>query len=108
MHANSLAIGPRGNILVSVHYFNQILSLSPDWQHIEWRLGGVRSTIAVPSGDEFSGQHTARELAGGRVLMFDNGRDRGASSRAVEWRLDGAAAARVWSGRLRRPTSPLR
>lgn len=96
MHANSLAIGPRGNVLVSVHYFNQILSLSPDWRSIEWRLGGVRATVAVPAGDEFSGQHTARELEPGRVILFDNGRERGANSRAVEWRVDGASATKVW------------
>ena len=46
MHANSLSIGPRGNVLVSSHYLNQVLSLSPDWRRIEWRLGGPRATIA--------------------------------------------------------------
>jgi hypothetical protein len=96
MHANALAIGPRGNILVSVHYFNQILSLSPDWRSIEWRLGGVRATTAVPTGEEFSGQHTAHEVEHGRVLLFDNDRDRGKRSRAVEFRLDGAIASKVW------------
>jgi hypothetical protein len=96
MHANGLAIGPRHNTLVSVHYFNQVLSLSPDWRTIEWRLGGVRATTGVPTGEEFSGQHTAHEVAPGRVLMFDNGRDRGARSRAVEFHLDGAIAMKVW------------
>ena len=96
MHANALAIGPRGNTLVSVHYFNQILSLSPDWRTVEWRLGGVRATTAVAAGEEFSGQHTAHEVEPGRVLLFDNGRDRGDRSRAVEFRLDGAAASKVW------------
>jgi hypothetical protein len=96
MHANSLAIGPRGNTLVSVHYFNQILSLSSDWRSIEWRLGGVRATTVVAADDQFSGQHTAHELEPGRVLLFDNGRDRGGYSRALELRLDGAAATKVW------------
>lgn len=96
MHANALAIGPRGNTLVSVHYFNQVLSLAPDWQRIEWRLGGVRASIAVPHGEEFSGQHTAHEVEPGRVLLFDNGRDRGDRSRAVEFRLAGATATKVW------------
>jgi hypothetical protein len=97
MHANSLAIGPRGNTLVSVHYFNQIMSLSPDWQRIEWRLGGVRATLPVSREDEFSGQHTAHEVSEGRVLLFDNGRDRGRDSRALELRLDGERADAVWS-----------
>jgi hypothetical protein len=96
MHANALAIGPHGNTLVSVHYFNQVLSLSPDWGTIQWRLGGVRATTAPPTADAFSGQHTAHEVEPGRVLLFDNGRDRGARSRAVEYRLDGASAAKMW------------
>jgi hypothetical protein len=103
MHANALSVGPRGNTLVSVHYFNQIVSLSPDWRSIEWRLGGVRSTMAVPAGEEFSGQHTAHEVEPGRVLLFDNGRDRGARSRAVEFRLDGASASKVWEWSPPRP-----
>ena len=96
MHANSLAVGPRGNILVSVHYFNQILSLSPDWRRIEWRLGGVRATIPVASADEFSGQHTARELEPGRILLFDNGRDRGRDSRAIEFVIRDGTATKAW------------
>jgi Arylsulfotransferase (ASST) len=97
MHANSLAIGPRGNILVSVHYLNQILSLAPDWSAIEWRLGGVRATITVPHADQFSGQHTAHELQPGRVLLFDNGRDRGGYSRAVEFVVADGVATKVWA-----------
>ena len=94
---------PRGNILVSVHYFNQVLSLAPDWRSIEWRLGGVRATIPVASADGFSGQHTAREIAPGRVILFDNGRDRGANSRVLEFAIDGASATRVWEWSPKRP-----
>jgi hypothetical protein len=96
MHANSLSVGPRGNVLVSVHYFNQIVSLTPDWRSFEWRLGGPRATIALPAGEQFSGQHTAVEIAPGRVLLFDNGRDRGGYSRAVEFAIDGGGARNVW------------
>jgi hypothetical protein len=103
MHANALAIGPRGNILVSVHYFNQILSIAPDWRAIEWRLGGVRSTMHVPADEQFSGQHTAHEVQPGRVLLFDNGRDRGGYSRAVEFSLHGSTASRTWQWAPSRP-----
>jgi hypothetical protein len=102
MHANSLALGPRGNVLVSVHYFNQILSISRDWQRLEWRLGGVRATVSVGADDQFSGQHTAVELAPGRVLLFDNGRDRGGPSRVLEFALAGESAAKVWEWRTPR------
>lgn len=99
LHANSLAIGPRGNVLVSLHYINQVASIAPDWQRVEWRLGGVNATIAVPADQAFSGQHTADELGPGRVLMFDNGRDRGGFSRAVEWAIEAAGARPVWQWR---------
>jgi hypothetical protein len=96
MHANSLALGPRGNVLMSVHYFDQILSLSPDFQQIEWRLGGVNATITVPAAEAFSGQHTAREVAAGRVVLFDNGIAHNGPSRAVEFEITGTTAEKRW------------
>lgn len=99
LHANSLSIGPRGNILVSFHYINQIISITSDWRSIEWRLGGIRPTITVPESETFSGQHTAREVGSNRVLLFDNGRDRGGYSRAVEFELADAVARPVWQWR---------
>ena len=96
MHANSLALGPRGNVVMSVHYFNQILSLSPDYQRIEWRLGGVNATVTVPPAEMFSGQHTAREISSGRVVLFDNGIARNGPSRAVELEIVGTAAQKRW------------
>jgi arylsulfotransferase ASST len=99
LHANALAIGPRGNIIMSVHHWNQIISITPDWQHIEWRLGGVNATIAVPDAEHFSGQHTSREMPGGRVLLFDNGVDRQGYSRALELAMDGTTARTVWEWR---------
>ncbi len=96
MHANALSEGPRGNVLVSIHYWNQIISLTRDWQEIEWRFGGVNATIAVPPDEQFSGQHTARELSPGRVLLFDNGLEGGELSRAVEFELEGDRAEKRW------------
>jgi hypothetical protein len=102
IHANSLAIGPRGNIIVSAHYFNQVFSITPDWRGLEWRLGGPRASIALPAGEEFSGQHTARELVPGRVLLFDNGRDRGGHSRVLELEIGSSAARTLWAWQPRR------
>jgi hypothetical protein len=99
MHANALAIGPRNNVLLSVHHWNQVISITPDWRTIEWRLGGVNATYAVAAAEAFSGQHTPREIAPGRVLMFDNGVNRGGYSRAIEYSLDGGAARTVWEWR---------
>ena len=99
MHANALALGPRGNVLMSVHYWNQVISIAPGWGSIEWRLGGVNATVAVPAGEQFTGQHAAREIAPGRVVLFDNRLEQGGHSRAVEFDVTGATAQRVWEWR---------
>jgi hypothetical protein len=96
MHANSLAIGPRGNVLLGVHYFNQIISIQPDFKSIEWRLGGVNATIPVEPGEQFSGMHTAREIAPGRIIMFDNRLESGGHSRAAKFDISGGTAHKVW------------
>ncbi|MFL5617193.1 MAG: aryl-sulfate sulfotransferase [Gemmatimonadaceae bacterium] len=69
------------------------------WRTIEWRLGGMNGTYPLPVAEAFSGQHTPREIASGRVLMFDNGVNRGGYSRAVEYSLDGGTARTVWEWR---------
>lgn len=96
MHANALGIGPRGNVTLSVHHWNQIVSIAPGWQSIEWRLGGANATIPVRAADAFSGQHSVRELSDGHVLMFDNGIGRGGPSRVIELATDGDSAHAVW------------
>jgi hypothetical protein len=96
LHANSLALGPRGNVLMSVHYLNQVMSISPDFQRVEWRVGGVNATRTLAAADQYSGQHTARELAANRLLVFDNGLQMRDSSRALELDMSGAAVKAVW------------
>jgi hypothetical protein len=108
LHGNSLHVGPGGNILLSFHYINQVISIAPDWKSIQWRLGGVRSTINVPEDQQTSAQHTAAELAPGRILMFDNRTAlQPPYSRAVEYVIDppppkgfgaasGGSAKQVW------------
>jgi hypothetical protein len=103
MHANSLSIGPRGNVLIGIHYFDQVVSVAPGWGTVEWRLGGVNATIPLPEGEGFSGQHTAAEVADGRVLLFDNRFDRGGHSRAVELALSPAGATLAWEWSPTRP-----
>jgi hypothetical protein len=99
MHANALAIGPRNNVLLSVHHWNQVVSITPDWRTIEWRLGGINATYPIPAAEAFSGQHTPGEIAAGRVLLFDNGIDRGGYSRAVEYSLETGSARTLWEWR---------
>jgi hypothetical protein len=91
-HANSLRIGPRGNVVISFHFFDQINSIKSDFSGFEWRLGGPGSTLTLPAEARFSGQHSAKEVATNDVLLFDNGYDRG-WSRAMELTLDPATEA---------------
>ena len=96
LHANSLALGPRGNVLMSIHFLNQVISISPDFQRVEWRLGGINATRTLSSTDQFSGQHTARELAPDRLLVFDNGLQTRESSRALELDMAGDTTKAIW------------
>jgi hypothetical protein len=99
LHANSIALGARGNVLLSLHFLNQVLSIAPDFSAIEWRFGGTRATIGAD--DRFSGQHTVQEAGADRLLMFDNGFERVDQrfSRAVEYRLAGDTGRAVWQWR---------
>lgn len=104
LHANSLAIGPHGNVILSFNFISQVISVAPDWSKLEWRLGGRNSDFAVDTDAVFSGQHTASMPAEGHVLMFDNGRarpDGSAFSRGLELQLDSAQkrARTVWEFR---------
>lgn len=85
--------------LGSLHFLDQVMALAPDFSRIAWRLAGTRATI--PVDDAFSGQHTAQEVAPGRLLLFDNGFDREVErySRAVEYAIDGDSARKVWEWR---------
>ena len=104
--ANSVQIGPRGNYIVSLKMI-QVLSLSPDFQSIEWSLGGPNTTFTFPDPtDRPYAFHTPNELPNGNILFFDNGQGRpeeegGQYSRAIELALsdyDGTAT-KVWEYR---------
>jgi hypothetical protein len=103
LHANSLALGPRGNVLMSLFWLHEVLSIAPDWRSVEWRLGGPASTFRGVEEAMEAGQHTAEEVAPDRVLLFDNGLDRrqGRFSRALEIQLDRASGSAevVWEFR---------
>ena len=100
-HANSLSIGPHGNIILSLNWLDQVISIAPNWAKVEWRLGGYGSDFAVDPAAEFMGQHTAQMTSESRVLLFDNGRDKSNGdlrSRGLEISLDSVKhlAKLVW------------
>lgn len=106
-HANSLWSGAEGNILMSLRHLNQVISIAPDLETVQWRLGGPRSDFTFPDpSDRFYHQHTAKELPNGNILLFDNGATRPAAeggeySRALELELDfeSMEARKVWEYR---------
>ena len=106
-HINSVSSGRRGNFILGPRNRHQVFSLSPDFQSIEWQLGGPDSDYAFPDpNDRFYGQHSATELPNGNILVFDNGINRpdsegGLYSRALELRLDHdtGTAVKVWEYR---------
>ena len=104
VHANSLAIGPHGNVLLSLNWLNQVVSIAPDWKSLEWKLGGRGSSFTVDSDAVFLGQHNVQLVGETRVLLFDNGRGRlpgNQFSRALEVVLDPIThtAHRAWEFR---------
>ncbi len=102
VHANSLVYGNHGNLVLSLNWLDQVVSIAPGFTGIEWRLGGRGSTFALGAEAQFQGQHSVQQLPNGHLLMFDNGRDREGTerySRALELKMDpvGGVASRVWS-----------
>ena len=106
-HANSIQMRPRGNVIMSMRTRSQVVSISPDFQSVEWKLGGTDSDYAFPDpSDRFYAQHTAAQLPNGNILLFDNGLGRPVDreerySRALELRLDEETktAVKVWEYR---------
>ena len=105
--ANSLAMGVRGNYIVSLANWDQVISISPDGQSIEWQLGGPDTDYHfLDPADRFYGQHTASELSNGNILVYDNGSGRpdeegGPYSRALELALNtyDLGVTKVWEYR---------
>ncbi len=93
-HPNSLDFDRDGNLIVSFRNFDQVAKLDARTGAVIWRLGGPRGDfrfVGDPLGG-FAGQHYARVLANGDLLLYDNRWSRPPlASRAVEYRLDPAS-----------------
>ena len=106
-HLNSLQFVD-GDIVASFRGCSQVLRIDGETGAVVWRLGRSNrdwprpplSIVGDPEG-EFCGQHSARLLPDGRLLLFDNGghcqvdpasgrsrRESGRFSRVVEYALD--------------------
>lgn len=112
LHINSVSMGPTGNYIISSPFTDTLYSISPDFQRIEWRIGTTRSDFRFENpADRFVFQHSARQLANGHLLVFDNGggpsqshmrpAEFGVFSRAIEYEIDYEAKVlrKVWEYR---------
>lgn len=103
LHGNGISYGPRGNIVMSLRNVDQVISISPDFSAVEWKMGGVNGTLQMAAEDRFYGQHYVSEPVVDRVLVYDNGfgRPGAAFTRAIEYQIDAAAgtATTVWQYR---------
>jgi hypothetical protein len=75
LHANSIALTPDGNLLVSARHTWTLYKLERHTGRVLWRLGGKRSHFTLGPHARFAWQHDARQPSDGRVTLFDNGSD---------------------------------
>ena len=71
-HANSVAPGPDGTLLVSARNTHTVYAIDRASGELRWRLGGKHSDIAMGPGTAFKWQHDAQWLGGNRISLFDN------------------------------------
>ncbi|MCR4340300.1 MAG: aryl-sulfate sulfotransferase [Gemmatimonadaceae bacterium] len=110
LHGNGIKYGPRGNVVMSLRNISQVISISPDFSTVEWRLGGASPTIPLTEAERFFGQHYVSEPALNRILVYDNGfarpgcathTDAACFTRAVEYEINPVAktATQKWEYR---------
>jgi hypothetical protein len=78
-------LGRAGDLLLSVRYLDRLVVVDPATEEVRWIWGEEAGLDA---------QHNATILADGKVLLFDNGRDRG-WSRVLE--VDPVSRQVVWT-----------
>lgn len=73
-HFNSVDINKKGEILVSVRFFNEVIKINKHDSSVIWRMGGRKNQILVTNDSlPFYGQHDARYIDNNRFTLFDNG-----------------------------------
>jgi hypothetical protein len=72
-HANSVAVAPDGNLLLSARCTWALYKLDRHTGSVIWRLGGKRSDFRLENGAQFSWQHDARWPHPATITLFDDG-----------------------------------
>lgn len=100
-HPNAISFDADSNYIISFRNMDNVVKMNRNTGAIIWQLGGARSTFTFvndPLGF-FSGQHFARRLGNGNILLYDDGlRHSPPTSRAVEYAIDTVhnTATMVW------------
>ncbi len=104
-HANSVAPGPNGTLLVSARNTHTVYAIDRATGELRWRLGGKHSDIAMGPGAAFEWQHDAEWLGGNRISLFDNHASTmgGGPSRALILDLDTRARTATVAREVRHP-----
>jgi hypothetical protein len=91
VHPSSLEVDADGHYVVSLQGVSQVAKVDGITGAFHWRLGGNHADLVImddPLGG-FHGQHSARMLPNGNLLLLDNRLGQApAGARAVEYRLD--------------------
>ncbi|MCP4440438.1 MAG: hypothetical protein GY810_15955 [Aureispira sp.] len=99
-HYNSIDIDTDGNYLLSFRHLHEITKVDSSTGQIIWRFWGKQNQFTfVGDNMPFSGQHYAKRLANGNLLLFDNGAYNSTpQARAIEYQLDetNMTATAVW------------
>jgi hypothetical protein len=100
-HPNSLQLDADGNYLASFRALGEVDLIDSISGAVLWTLGGTHATLQIEDDPDgcFSAQHSARLLADGNLLLYDNGwRHTPQETRAVEYQLDlqNHVARMVW------------
>lgn len=104
-HANSVAPGPDGTLLVSARNTHAVYAVDRATGEVRWRMGGKSSDIAMGAGTAFEWQHDAQWHGGTRISLFDNHASTtgGEASRALVLDVDTRAKTAELVTELRHP-----
>jgi hypothetical protein len=106
-HSNSLDFDNDGNLIVSWRNLGAVTKHDINSGEVIWQLGGTKSDFTI-DGDPlngFSGQHFARALPDGHLMVYDNGTNHDpAQSRAVEYVIDADDKTATFVKDFRRPS----
>jgi hypothetical protein len=91
-HGNALDLDADGNLIVSFRNLGELTKINTASGAVIWRMGGRRNqfTFVDSPNPPFSGQHSARVLARGSLIILDNMGTPG-ESRAKAYTVDEAA-----------------